>query len=263
MKNNKKQIALIIVFIFIAILLVACNILLVFVWINDTNNQTLVATIISGWVSGIATLVVGIIALLQTKKYNLLNDAFLKKQFTLEQCKNIIQNRILFVNNVKAAAEKYMTKCNPGFMELELTNILNNPMGIDNYIKTRRCLTSYFIDLKVATSELLHLIELDYNNCQQRNDVIDSLENFFDKFSSALDTDKKINDASMNVDALISKLMDEIKINDLYANVESSLSAYVVHADMDINEAIFYRNNDIVYLEKMFSPKNEDEHGKD
>lgn len=262
MKRKKITPLIALALIALGIACVVMNFVLVFCWIKGVTDQALVATIISGWVSGISTLLVGIIALLQTKKYNDLNDKFVKKQYSLDKCRAILQSRILFVDNLKRCAEKYMKNCNPSFMELGLANVSSNPSGTSYYIEARRCITNYLIQLKMCHSELMHVIELDYNNSEQRNRVMQSLGSFFDVFISAVDTDEKIDSASSDINRFMSSLLDSMRINELYAEVEKAISSYVVHSDMDINEAVFYKNDDAEYLEKMFSPKNEDENWK-
>ena len=254
-----KKILIIALLVLVALVFLSLNFILVLFWIKDDILASLVATVISGWVSGVATVLVGIVAVIQTKKYNEMSDCFIKKQYQMEKCKNIIQTRIHFVNTLKNAAEKYMRKCNPAFMQLELTNIASNPSGIDVYSATRKTITNYFIILKMETSELLHSIELDYNNSDIRNVAIDSLTNYFKSFQTLIDTEKKMDNFCLHLDKFMDCLLEK-EINKSYSTAEKNLSSYIVHTDMDLNEAVFYKSDDIKFLEKMFSPKNEDSH---
>lgn len=232
------------------------NFLLVCIFIKEYNTATLVASVISGWISGVSTLVVGIIASYQSKQYQQANDAFLQKQYRLEQCTSVINNRILFVDNLKKSAEKYMANCNPSFMLLRLTNIVKDPIYNDKYMRAREIITDYIGKLNMHHSSLSHLIDLDYCNSESRSEVKKMLTIFYNSFYSSVDTETKLDSYSKNPNIFLCQLLDKLKINDLYVSTEEAICKYIVHSDFDINEAIFYKKDDISELEKLFSPKN-------
>lgn len=63
----------------ISIILCCANIAYA-IWGCKTENKSDILTAISGWISGVATLVVGIIAYRQSEKYKLENDEFIQEQ---------------------------------------------------------------------------------------------------------------------------------------------------------------------------------------
>lgn len=66
--------------IIVAIILMIINVITSFVWNDQFTN---IFTTISGWVSGIATIVLGLIALHQNKAHKIENDKNLKKEYDL------------------------------------------------------------------------------------------------------------------------------------------------------------------------------------
>ena len=105
-RQSFKQ-TMIIVGIIIAGLAFLANIILAFVFPNCATN---IFTAISGWVSGIATIILGVIAFRQNKKYKKENDRFLKEQqqlnWKLEQ-KDVLKVYLRNIENVFSNVKEY------------------------------------------------------------------------------------------------------------------------------------------------------------
>ena len=75
------------------------------IWGCDTENKSDILTAISGWISGVATLVIGIIAYRQSEKYKLENDKIEEKQRQRDwrgEQKDIVK---LYLDNIVKAYE--------------------------------------------------------------------------------------------------------------------------------------------------------------
>lgn len=74
----------------------------VLLYVDEIHNQSAWLTLISGWVSGLATIVLGLIAVVQNRKYKKENDRYLKEQqelnWRLEQ-KDLIK---AYLNNIES-----------------------------------------------------------------------------------------------------------------------------------------------------------------
>lgn len=83
---------------------------IVFACIYDENG-TNIFTAISGWVSGIATIILGVIAIVQNRKYKRENDRFLKEQqqlnWKLEQ-KDLIKSYLCKIENIFSNVKEFM-----------------------------------------------------------------------------------------------------------------------------------------------------------
>lgn len=81
-------------------------------FVDESNSQSAWLTLISGWVSGIATIILGIIAVVQNMKYKKENDISLEKQEKkADEDKRILleQNRIIATNNARYAVLPIMS----------------------------------------------------------------------------------------------------------------------------------------------------------
>ena len=84
-------------------------------------------TTVSGWVSGIATIVLGVIAIKINAKYKEENDTFLQKQ-----------DEMFWKNEKKSIVELYreqVIKCYNNFIALNFTDILNQLIANENKIE--------------------------------------------------------------------------------------------------------------------------------
>lgn len=90
-----------IILILVGIALLVSNIC-VLLYVSDINSQSAWLTLFSGWVSGLATIALGIVAVVQNRKYKKENDRYLKEQqelnWRLEQ-KDLIK---AYLNNFES-----------------------------------------------------------------------------------------------------------------------------------------------------------------
>lgn len=93
----------------IALGVVLCAVNIVFACIYNREGAN-IFTAISGWVSGIATVILGIVAIVQNRKYKEENDKFLEEQqqlnWKLEQ-KDLIKSYLRNIENIFSNVKEY------------------------------------------------------------------------------------------------------------------------------------------------------------
>ena len=78
--------------------------------ISDSSIQSSIIAIIGAWVSGIATIFIGVIATRQNKRYKQDSDEHIKKQYDFEVYKQIIEIRTNYVENIKKKLNSFQTR---------------------------------------------------------------------------------------------------------------------------------------------------------
>lgn len=247
---NKKVIVIISI-----VCLALCVLNFVFVLsFSQCENIGLIATIISGWVSGIATLFVGIIAALQAKQYNDSNSEFIRKQFDLDKSKSILQSRLLFVDNLKKAWAVFCESAAP----YRFCNDLYATNAITDTTQKNITVMNIIIEASIAISnsylKLNNVIALDYSNIGKKKVVIDAIKSYRDEFIKHFKDRKNLNYYQSHVEELAKVL------NGNFANqfneITKLCNEYILNCDYDINYCIVNKSDDVDYLIKRFNPQN-------
>ncbi len=240
--------SIIIVSAIVGCFLFAINMILPPFFANNPIAQIMVAAF-SGWISGIATLFIGVIATLQTEKYNQANDWFVKKQYEIEKSKSLIQSRLLFVDNLKSAWNSFRDSANPG-------RIITSLLSIDEPINSKKAqqitvqiaLDAQFTN-RATYSNLLRNIKCDYRDSEERDNSSKMLDEYRELFNSVLGEDKYTNNPQSLIDVCIGDLKDK------YLSLVELMDEYVLMCDLDINDAIVNKADDFEYLSSRYSSK--------
>lgn len=245
MKSKKKidslSITLIIISIILLFLFVGNFLLLLF----DSSFSNIL-TIISGWVSGFATLAVGIIAAMQSKKYNDSNQKFIDDSLMLRKCNAIVENRQKYVNSFNSLYERFKVNYKISYFSNEYTidptrkfknlkdliiSLLNNQIGDFTHwdIAFITCLRQDFVkdgrklialaSLKTYVAELKKIVE----NIETKE------ENLINE-----STISEVHDLSLKAFFVILQDLDN----------------YYTFINDDLNFIIFNKYNDFEYLLK-------------
>ena len=113
-------------------LIVAVSILLFNVayaiWGSGPNKSNML-TLISGWVSGIATAFIGVIAFVQNKRYKVDSDDSIEKQYQFETAKLILNRRVSYIQESKEQIRQLtdVFNCRELLHKTQEIATLNNP----------------------------------------------------------------------------------------------------------------------------------------
>ena len=233
----------------IGIVLIVANILLPLIWI-DEKATAIIVSVVSGWISGIATLLIGVIALFQTKKYNEANDLFLNKQYKLEKCKSIIQSRLMFVDNLKKAWNAFRESANSASIRVKLKSIIDSNQFSPKNVTKDQIASEIRLPLRADCSALSTVVKCDYRKSDEREKAIDKLNEYRELFNSIFSKD------SLNGDLTLVSLACNTKLVYAYTDLVHVFDEYVQRCDIDINEAITKRCDDYDRLSSEYSVDN-------
>lgn len=246
-KHNVFKILLIALAVIIFLMLVA-NITLVFFEDKISSN---VFTIFSGWVSGFATLAVGIIAAMQSKKYNDSNAKFLEDSLMLEKCKSIVANREKYVENFILLYSD--------FKKQYKVSIVSNEQDLRrvSHLSTTKEKLTTLIALQIG--EFVHwditfitCIRLDPMKSWQKDLALEAMK----KYQQDLKSISKMIDNLDNKDITATKIDEINKISiDYYGKILSALDKYYVFLVENMNQTLFKKYNDYEYLIANYSFK--------
>lgn len=216
----------------------------------DKPLTMMITTIISGRISGISTLIVGIIAALQAKKYNDTNSCFLNKEFELEQSQMILQSRMQFVESLKRTWDEFDSNCDPVFFATEVVSV-NVVVRVDSHIQS--CILKHACSLYNKCTSLSSIIDFDYVENNAKTNAKQALEAykkyFLDSFVDGENNKKFLNDNHKLYNTLLTESENE------YKKLKAVFSRYISECDKDLNYSVFYKNNDVKYLTEKYSIK--------
>ena len=144
-------------------------------------NKSNILTLISGWISGIATALVGVIAFVQNKRYKADSDDSLEKQYQFEMAKLILNSRTSFVKEAVSQLASFIEKYDVRELigKQKEISILNNPS-----VKTVKQselefeIEYYFETVKHRCSQLCEMAEGDKVTSKEKDIVIQALKKF-------------------------------------------------------------------------------------
>ena len=234
---------------FVGLILFGLNIIIPLFWAENAATQIVVA-VLSGWVSGIATLLIGVIALYQSEKYNKSSDLFLNKQYKLEKCKSIIQSRLMFVDNLKKAWNTFRESANSASVRVKLKSIIDSTQYLSKNIAKDRIDSEIRLPLRADCSALSTVVKCDYRKSNEREKAIDKLSEYRELFNSIFSKENINGDLTFISSGCNSKLVHA------YIDLVHAFDDYVQQCDIDINEAITKRCDDYDCLASDYSVDN-------
>lgn len=246
----KKKLLVILI---IMLILCITNFVLPLIFIGETESKTmLIVTIISGWVSGISTLIVGIITYIQAKNYNNENSKFIEKQFKIEQAKSIIQSRLFFVNNIKNEWNKFVEEVNPVHFANQLFVLKENV--VDNIVidEITKLISESTLKTTTLCCSIQNQILLDHLQNDKKDKLKELLENYCKKYREYVETISNSKDLELwKVDKIFNTLVNEMGAK--FLEIINVGNEYIIKIDMDLNVSINYKIDDIDYLKEQYS----------
>ena len=231
--------------------LCALNFIFPLIYIAEPNTPIIVS-IISGWVSGLSTLAVGIVAFLQSKKYNDSNNEFVKKQFELEQAKAIVNSRILFVDNLKKAWKEFVENVNPAVLANSIMILNNDISGQIVYDKAIKLIVESTFIVNSNCNNLLNQIELDFLDSDEKTKLKDYVSNYKAKFLSYFEDKNNTLKMATDLNVLFDFVLNHF--GKMFLDINKVGNEYIIRSDYDINFSINYKIDNIEYLKKNYSP---------
>ena len=231
--------------------LLVANVFFPLIWVEN-KATAIIVSVLSGWISGIATLLVGIIAASQTKKYKQENDVFIEKQYALEKSKSLIQSRLLFVDNLKRMRDAFVEKANPSHFATRLMSVDWNLSTNENRTFFLGVFAECLFTFKSNYRNLEYALKMDYCENQSKNNAIEALKEyqqvFLETFSNKaleemIKRPKKVFDICVDV------------LSNKFATTVDALNEYVTLCDYDINDTIANKNDDNEYIVLHYAPK--------
>lgn len=146
-----------------------------------SDNKTEVLTVISGWVSGIATFLIGVIAFSQNERYKADSDESLEKQYQFETAKLVLNSRVSYIQNVKDSLGMLIAKCDCNELLHKVKEIesLRNPNVISYQQNHLEIEVDYFYKTITAKcNQIINLLEEDKVNSEENSAVSDAARKY-------------------------------------------------------------------------------------
>lgn len=225
----------------------------------DGNEQSAWLTLYSGWVSGIATVILGVIAVIQNKNYKNENDSFLQRQkeeyatLITQQTNctifnNIMNQRCNYIERIKERLQNFITNFNfrkitlwLGELQVEATS--NRPCDDSS----QGALIGHFIDnMVVEYFDLLQLIKNDWLKSDYNTKAQEAISEYVEKI---LDIKSKLN--YFEIPKYIKQFNEECM--PLLLNLLKAKNEYIQWLDVDFNMVLTTKSGDIDFVKKYYS----------
>ncbi|MGN1201520.1 MAG: hypothetical protein ACI4R8_04630 [Candidatus Caccovivens sp.] len=243
--------------IIISVLLCAANIVLsCFYRSNDGAN---IFTAVSGWVSGISTIVLGVVAVKQNKKYKQENDEFnkkqeelIRKQYDFEVYKNIVDTRRKYVEKIKQDTNEFCQNFNYMIISSKLASMhaFKEQVGVQPSIQINEFdagIVTPYLDLKQSIAN-------DWNKKQTNDDLIKTLDNYFLGIKVGI---KGVD--YYHIENSIKQFNE--KMSPLYLELLENKNRYITELDVDLNMILTNKSEDVNFLKEHYSYLKEKNNG--
>ena len=151
--------------------------------ISNSALQSSIIAIIGAWVSGIATIFIGVIATRQNKRYKKDSDEHIKKQYDFEVYKQIIEIRTNYVENIKKQLNSFCENFDFAFVTSRLAKL--QVTSQENPHLTETSEPSEILDfqarLKLHYLDLKQAIMDDWNKQEYNETFCKALDEYFSK----------------------------------------------------------------------------------
>ena len=195
------------------------------IWGCD-NNKSNMLTLISGWVSGIATVFIGVIAFKQNKKYKADSEDSLEKQYQFETAKLVLNNRSSFVQELKTQLKTFLNdySCYSLIQKVQEIVSLDNPTFKSvqqNHLELE--VRFYFETITVQCRRLIEAVNNDTIEGKEKSVVIETLL----KYGNECEKSK-----SFNLNCLKQNVLPE------YDKLVETISKYFNELDLDLEHSL-------------------------
>lgn len=233
----------------IAIILVVTNFVLLLTGLFKESTGGLIATIISGWISGIATLFVGIIAYKQNKFINESNNRVIQEQINLDKNNLILQQRLKIVSQIENAALKYTE-----ILTLRtLTSDFNKEVASSNknwFINCCSLISKTLDEFLSADFYLVESILYDYMESDKKKKAKEKIKECRKKFGKLMIDLTKL--GSSNFKQEYEKITEKFA-NDFGDNVIEIIDSYMTFLHYDLDTSIIHLSNNNDELVKKYA----------
>lgn len=231
---------------FIITIIFVCSFLLLL--LPDENKSNIIS-LVGAWISGIATLFIGIIATRQNKRYKKDSDDFnnkqfelVKKQYDFEAFKQIIDYRTNYIKNVKKIIDEFCQKYDFGFVTSRLANIVvkinfdknsQDVTEVNELMEFNRKFKSDYV--KVKTEIMNDWYTTNFNVC-----LCEALDSYYVKLATFIQKNKY--DDLSNLIAKINETMtiEQISLfrcrNDYFKQLDLDVKNILLSKEYGIDE---------------------------
>lgn len=218
------------------------------------DQKSYILTAFSGWVSGFATLGVGIIAYKQSEKYKKENDIFVLKQYDYEVFRHIMDQRVQFVDKAKERISKFCEdysykKVTLWLAELQALNNEDCNRSVED-AKQVGYIQRFQDGCEIEYYDLKQFILNDWNKDENNQKLIEILDDYWyelDNFIKHIDYTKIPNDIEKMNGVLYVKLLNLIKTK----------NDYITWIDVDLNMVLTTKSGDLNYIRKHYGLEKE------
>lgn len=222
------------------------------IWGCDTANKSDILTAISGWISGVATLAVGIIAYRQSEKYKKENDYALEEQYNFEVAKLLIENRTYFISEIKDKLNLFVKKYDCNLLKFKLSEIqsLRNPTFTSieqNHLERE---VEYFLnDIQAKGTQICKFLQNDVVQSSQKQKLEAALQILINEYSKS----QKINLQMVNAYILPK-----------HNNLLEAISEYLIFLEEDLENILIKDIRDVPFIKQHYSKlKNKEQEKND
>ncbi|MDE6442032.1 MAG: hypothetical protein K2L12_04695 [Clostridia bacterium] len=234
---------------------------------RSDNNEANIYTAISGWVSGIATIILGVIAVVQNRKYKKENDSFMqrqreentaliKKQTDCTIFNNIMNQRCNFIETAKQRLYEFVKNYNFRKITLWLAELQveanNKKLALDDS-SCGALINQFFDGLSIEYSDLILFIENDWCKSKEKEKIIDAIKNYVITV-----VDLRTKDYFQIVNTI--KQFNQ-KCIPLFVELLKAKSSYIISLDVDYNMILTTRTGDIDFIKGHYSYDKEQNNG--
>lgn len=240
-----------------AIVLLAANLCVLF-FVRSEDNRGAWLTLFSGWVSGIATIALGVIAVVQNKKYKEENDSFMQRlkeenealitrQTNQTVFNNIMNRRCNFIETVKQRLLSFIKDFDFRKVTLWLTELYvernNTSMVLDDTTCAVK-IQNFYKELEVESNDLLQFIINDWYQCEQKDQMVSSIKQYVEAVIIASPKDYSNIRASVeNINKnCYNKFLELLEIK----------NKYITWLDIDFNMTLTTKTGDIEFIKSHY-----------
>jgi len=225
-------------------------------YVSEANGQSAWLTLYSGWVSGIATIILGVIAVVQNKQYKEENDDNIKKQYDFELFKLIIHQREQYISRISVMLDDYVAQFD--YKKLipiieEIGSLYHPQFEHVQTVELKAKLDFFYRELVSKKAQLVQLINTDMVLSLEKDNILENLK----EYESTVLYNKSFSD-NMTQAAILNL---HKQIGKLYENLTESTQKYLDFIDNDLIKSITEKSTDIEYIKRRYVKQGEQNNG--
>lgn len=219
----------------------------IFLAVEIPSKGANIFTAISGWVSGVATVILGVVAVVQNKKYKEENDDNVKKQYDFELFKLIIHQREQYISRITVLLQNYVTQFDYKRIIpiIEEIGALYHPQFKHTQtVELKGKLDFFYRELSSINAQLVQFINTDLVLSTEKEDILESLKKYETTvLSNKFFAENMINPAILNLHQQIGKP---------YENLKETAQKYLDYIYNDLINSIIEKATDIEFIKRKY-----------